>query len=401
MKTCFYDNYEWGREPMEEYAFLDAYSVIQDSHEMQRKMWEDIKNPYTKAADLMDLISGNSKNTAYNKQYHICGMILHSFRLLPEATFSPDINSLTEMVDNVNNLRQTDRYFDTDDEMNIMLNVCAINFFDRIKLLKYAAGALKAYIEEFSNVPINFQYIGTKSDKYTLGHVINIKDFNWWPETVIVYNRCCDIFTGKIDVRSIKYLSVDEEKLKKFKEEYKEIKNKKRKAKNNVDSTNSSINKPQKLKLHALQKFYNKNVIIGYRITDGKTTKDVLKDDIKNAILSGKAEFDNLTLTADNRLVMSDDTSNGKYDLIAYTLKASGEYERVELIENTPQNISNFICSSMNDKIITDLMDRLLCRTIGTYIDTGNQSFMMTFRNELINNQRNGKYDYKYKSKPF
>lgn len=65
-------------------------------------------------------------------------------------------------------------------------------------------------------------------------------------------------------------------------------------------------NKKANANFHAVQKIYGKNrTIVGYTITDGVSVKNVGKDDIKSAIKSGKAIFDNLTLTKDDKLIMT------------------------------------------------------------------------------------------------
>lgn len=69
-------------------------------------------------------------------------------------------------------------------------------------------------------------------------------------------------------------------------------------------SSKSTIN--QTTGNRAIDKFYDKHgKIIGYKVTDDKKVMDVHSDQLKQAIASGKIKFDNLTLTKDGRLYMT------------------------------------------------------------------------------------------------
>ena len=73
------------------------------------------------------------------------------------------------------------------------------------------------------------------------------------------------------------------------------------------ENTSSTKNIKQTTGNRAVDKFYDKNgKIVGYRITDGTKVVDVYSDQLKQAIASGKIKFDNLTLTKDGRLYMTD-----------------------------------------------------------------------------------------------
>lgn len=64
--------------------------------------------------------------------------------------------------------------------------------------------------------------------------------------------------------------------------------------------------KKQSSGIKVISKFYDKDKIIGYRLTDGKTVKDIKSTDLKQAIMQGKIRVDNVTLTTDGRIYTTD-----------------------------------------------------------------------------------------------
>lgn len=73
-----------------------------------------------------------------------------------------------------------------------------------------------------------------------------------------------------------------------------------------VYNSMAEANAKQLAQFHALRKIYDKSgrKIIGYTITDGKSTKNVQINFLKQAIANKQATFDNLTLASDGRLIM-------------------------------------------------------------------------------------------------